>query len=208
MAIQDYNFGGLKARVWFNLQNLPKYTDEFLGVNVNKAVEWLYTKARISQIVYQATTVPDQIEYELPANTIEIQSVSYAGVPLNRMSLSQHTSTGIQENDAAGFTTDYFIQTEGTRKYLSLYPKPASAEALEIWGIMLPARMALDADPLPVEEVHSDALEAYATFLTVKGQPEEEARAAQWFQIAEGLIKGTVNVMRADRTFKIKRARL
>jgi len=208
MAIQDYTFGGMKARVWFNLQNLPKYTDEFLGLNVNKAVEWLIGRVRISQRVYQATSVNGQQEYELPENIVEVQSCSYDGEPLNRMSLSEFVATGTAQSTVKDAPTDYYIQTEGTKKYLDLFPTPDGEETIEIYGIQLPDRMAVDSASLPFAEMYSDCVEAYATFLTVKGQPEEEARAAQWLSIAESLLTGTKHIMRVDKTYKIKRARL
>ena len=92
MAFQDWNFGGLKARVSKRVRDIPIVnSDEMLGLAVNKGIDQLFLKAKVmTSILEQHYFVLTSgfhagqfaYEYPLPPRTLKINGVNIDGYQL------------------------------------------------------------------------------------------------------------------------------
>lgn len=188
MAFSDYTFAGLKARIAFRLENQPVYTDEILGVALNKAILDLILFCRIKTEIYTATSfiLPSgpfaglyAAEYTLPSNTLWVDDFTFDFVPCDIASLHEMAWTGLgQKNLSTGTPRWYCIRDEpGGGKTVMLFPRPNRAAQLLVMGGTAPAALVNASDVPPLQSAFGLALEYYGAWYCLDGQPGEEAKA-------------------------------
>jgi len=128
-------------------------------------------------------------EYELPVNTLAVESVSFDGQrPLRTLTEREYANTGSGTGADSEIRTGdpyaaYFYNTPERTKVVCLYPRPNRAARIQFYGTLEPdwiddtTQDTIDASVPPFTEDAADALEAYAELYLLDGQPGTEGRA-------------------------------
>ncbi len=217
MAFEDWNFGGIKTRVGFRVQNLPMYTDPLRGIAVNKGIRELYLFARVNTTILDtvAFALPDgsaASEYPLVANTLWVSGVNLDGFPVDGpMSEEEVQNTGMEQASSVMTTgsRSWMVRTEEDgSKTLVLWPRPNVGQPLRVFGGVAPNYLVAPLEVPVIGEVYGDAIEYYAVQYLLIGQEGTEEKQALFFQ---QYLKARAEAklgLRLDRRFKTRRSRV
>ncbi len=187
-AFSDFNFGGMKKRVSWRLQDHPKYLDK-LGVAVNKGVQALWIASRNSLDTQNSSTGQDPVtglwrsEYPLPSNVYEVRTVSVDSMPCDPVAIQEFVQMGANKIVASNGPLKYYILDQGINKTLILLPRPQRLMPIQIFGVIGPAPMVNDTDVLPFVEAEADPVESFAVQYLLRGVPGEEVKRKEFYEI-------------------------
>lgn len=221
MAFEDWNFGGLKARVLKRVRDLPIVADPLmLGLAVNKGYQALYLHARVNTSIMktQFFILPTghfagsyAMEYPLPLNVLRLATVNVDGYQLQGpVAENEIDATGLEWSfpTSQGDPREFSVRTEpdGT-KTLVLFPRPTRAQWINIFGVIAPPPLVNDTDVPVIGETFGDPIELYAAHFLLEGIDGEEASAERYRQLyLHGRDESKRN-LRLDRTYRIQRQR-
>ncbi len=220
MAFEDWNFGGIKTRVGFRVQDLPMYTDPLRGIAVNKGIAELYLFARVNTTILEATTFINGVgefaalcaaEYPLPPKTLWVNGVNLDGwaVP-GPMTEEEIQNTGMERASqvASTGTRSWMVRTEEDgSKTLVLWPRPNVGQKLQVFGGIAPVYLVAPTEVPVIGEVYGDAIEYYAVQYLLIGQEGMEEKQQLFYKMYLKARDEAKLGLRLDRTFKTNRAR-
>lgn len=210
-----YDTAGLLEDVWFKLQHNARYTRAVRLDGLNRGIEKLLMYASEDYDVREIQTPIDPtgvatyaMEWPLPPDILYLASVSVEGFPLKLVSQNQFVSTRGEQSQLQSPDPSIYYVRSGL--YLNVFPRPSMNRKWQIYGLFKPADLNLDADPIPLTRLYSDALASYAAWWCVQGQTGEEARAAQFqqdylAQRAEAKFNKTANTAHRVENVKAQR---
>lgn len=152
-------------------------TDSDLMRWLNDGITDLATRLRYFKGKAMTTTIDGQRDYSLPpdVNAIQLESIHYAGRPLEGISFSQAEEI---------FQSDDHANGEGSPKFwwewagaVSLWPVPTSDTLLEIYYAGVPSAITDSSAFLPFPDRHYESISAFV--LSKAYELDEQFDAAQ-----------------------------
>lgn len=220
MAFEDWNFGGLKARVSKRVRNLPIFDDLMLGLAVNKGYVELFKHAKINTSIMEADTfiLPDgdyagqyALEYPLPAKTYKVATVNLDGFQLDGPKADHEiNATGLERGNPVpqGDPREFAVRTEvDGSKTLIIWPRPNRKQKLVTFGVILPDYMVNDTDVPAMDETYGDPIEEYAAWWLLEGVEGEEQTSERYRQLFFNGRAEAKRGLRQDHVVKIRRTR-
>lgn len=206
-----YDTGGLLDSIGIKLQNHPRYTRALKLDGLNRAIEALISFASEDYDVKEVSNPLDPsdsskyaLEWPLPDNCLFVASVSFDGYPLRPCTQQEYVKTRAEFSVRVDDPAIYYIRAN---RYLNVWPRPGRQATVQLYGLMKPDDLVLDADPIPLNRVFSPAMTSYAAWWCLQGQTGEENRCNQFLadylrERAEAKFNLTQNT-----THKLQRAR-
>lgn len=204
-----YSTDELLEEVLLKLQGNVRYTTALRLRGLNRGLIDLTRFIGENLKVYEVLNPKDPadnsryaMEFPLPQDQLFVQSVSFNGFPLRRLSQPEFVSTGgefdvVQESGAQVSNTfaasiaptSFYIRAN---QFLNLWPRPTSQRKVQAYYIAMPAEL-FNPDPgaatypeVPELNVaYSDSLIFYCLYWCLVGQTGEEGRASAFLQLYE-----------------------
>jgi len=192
-----YTTEELLDEVALKLQRNPRYDTELRLKALNRGLVDLTRFVSENWKVEEVLNPLDPLntnryamEFPLPVDSLFVQSLSFNGRPLRKMTQNEFVATGAEFDAVAESGTPqspsfpsltpmgYYIRSN---RYVNLWPRPQNQRIVQIYHLAKPPELVNpdDEDEVPeLDSAYSDALIFYACYWCTLGVPGEDTRTA------------------------------
>ena len=202
-----YTYGEFSSRVFKSLEQDPRFSDG-LDDACNRGIDETLAESNYGNFEFTTLSVANQLVYQLPADMIFVNFVTYCNIPLDRMTMDEYLQRQAFLNTGFFYWRwpDKFLVKENQDLVVSRTPRE-SGETIAVYGTIKTPNMYQTTDLLtamPLRRLYDNAAYHYARFFLLQTDGQDE-RATSEYKLFEHEIGKSNRRLRGNVKDKVKR---